>query len=300
MKHIIGTKYQTYINDELVILRLARIKSEFSYILVDENGTKISMNKEEMSKLIILESDALLNIFISETKDNVKDVFACVQLPYKDTPYPSLIIRQDVISNTKNMINDMKSIWVGEAFFKPTKDEINDIFDFVSINHTLSVAIYVDDSLDNIIKIIGKMSKEFDNTLVEIKSKTKDNPNIFGYCDTLEQLLKENHFIEYYRNLFNITPVDFPIELDNNVTEDGVVTLNSKQISKIEDLLRQYITEVSVLKYDKDIDVGNIVSKSHVMISDSTDTIYLISYITKGYYPVDEDIANAMRSNLLS
>ena len=118
---------------------------------------------------------------------------------------------------------------------------------------------------------------------------------IKGYCETLEQLFDENNFMFNYRLLFNIAQVDFPIELDDNTDNEGIITLNNKQIQRLEeDVLRQYITDVRVLKYDKDIDVSKIVDKTHIMISDETENIYLVSYVVTGSFPVDNDIARAM------
>ena len=52
--------------------------------------------------------------------------------------------------------------------------------------------------------------------------------------------------------------------------------------------------DVKVLKYDKDIHVSKIVTNTHVMISDETENIYLISYINGGLLNVDADIERAM------
>ena len=97
-----------------------------------------------------------------------------------------------------------------------------------------------------------------------------------------------------YENFYRNKVLTFLGINNNNTDKDGVITLNSKQISRLEDLLRAYITDVKVLKYDKDIDISKIVSKTHIMISDETENIYLVSYIVKEAYPVDNDIARAM------
>ena len=141
--------------------------------------------------------------------------------------------------------------------------------------------------------ITGHNARKFNEVLRTIKSNNTQSM-LKGYCETLDQLFEENNFMFNYRMIFNIAQVDFPIELDNNTDKDGVITLNSKQISRLEDLLRAYITDVKVLKYDKDIDISKIVSKTHIMISDETENIYLVSYIVKAAYPVDNDIARAM------
>ena len=42
---ILGTKYQTYIDDKLIILRLINIKSDDKFTMIDRDGNKVSMNK---------------------------------------------------------------------------------------------------------------------------------------------------------------------------------------------------------------------------------------------------------------
>ena len=115
-----------------------------------------------------------------------------------------------------------------------------------------------------------------------------------GYCDSLEELFEENNFMYHYRSLFNITQIDFLIETGNNTSEDGVIQLDEIQIRKIEDLLRNHITDVKVLKYDKDIDISKIVGNTHIMLSDKSENIYLVSYVIVSPYEVDNDILKAM------
>ena len=97
-----------------------------------------------------------------------------------------------------------------------------------------------------------------------------------------------------YRYIFNITQVEFVVDIGNNKTEDGEIILNNKQIKMIEDILRKYITDVHVIKYDKDIDISKIVTNTHLMISDKMGVIYLISYVANGDYPIDNDIESSM------
>ena len=47
---ILGTKYQTYIDDELVVFRLVNIKSNNKYTVEDKDGKRITMTQEELNK----------------------------------------------------------------------------------------------------------------------------------------------------------------------------------------------------------------------------------------------------------
>ena len=297
---ILGTKYQTYIDDELVVLRLVNIKSENKFTMVDREGNKLSMTKEELDKCIKLDSDALLCLMTTTLDEDVRDVYACVHRTddmRNGVKEPVMILRQNIYSSSKNAFNAGMDIYVGECLANPKFDndeQFKSLLEFNTIDDTLSVALYVDDKFKDIKQFItGHNARKFDEVLRTIKSNNTQSM-LKGYCETLDQLFEENNFMFNYRMIFNIAQVDFPIELDNNTDKDGVITLNSKQISRLEDLLRAYITDVKVLKYDKDIDISKIVSKTHIMISDETENIYLVSYIVKEAYPVDNDIARAM------
>ena len=297
---ILGTKYQTYIDDELVVLRLINIKSENKFTMVDREGNKLSMTKEELDKCIKLDSDALLCLMTATLDEDVRDVYACVHRTddmRNGIKEPVMILRQNIYSSSKNAFNAGMDIYVGECLANPKFDndeQFKSLLEFNTIDDTLSVALYVDDKFKDIKQFItGHNARKFDEVLRTIKSNNTQSM-LKGYCETLDQLFEENNFMFNYRMIFNIAQVDFPIELDNNTDKDGVITLNSKQISRLEDLLRAYITDVKVLKYDKDIDISKIVSKTHIMISDETENIYLVSYIVKEAYPVDNDIARAM------
>ena len=297
---ILGTKYQTYIDDELVVLRLVNIKSENKFTMVDREGNKLSMTKEELDKCIKFDSDALLCLMTTTLDEDVRDVYACVHRTddmRNGIKEPVMILRQNIYSSSKNAFNAGMDIYVGECLANPKFDndeQFKSLLEFNTIDDTLSVALYVDDKFKDIKQFItGHNARKFDEVLRTIKSNNTQSM-LKGYCETLDQLFEENNFMFNYRMIFNIAQVDFPIELDNNTDKDGVITLNSKQISRLEDLLRAYITDVKVLKYDKDIDISKIVSKTHIMISDETENIYLVSYIVKEAYPVDNDIARAM------
>ena len=297
---ILGTKYQTYIDDELVVLRLVNIKSENKFTMVDREGNKLSMTKEELDKCIKLDSDALLCLMTTTLDEDVRDVYACVHRTddmRNGVKEPVMILRQNIYSSSKNAFNAGMDIYVGECLANPKFDndeQFKSLLEFNTIDDTLSVALYVDDKFKDIKQFItGHNARKFDEVLRTIKSNNTQSM-LKGYCETLDQLFEENNFMFNYRMIFNIAQVDFPIELGNNTDKDGVITLNSKQISRLEDLLRAYITDVKVLKYDKDIDISKIVSKTHIMISDETENIYLVSYIVKAAYPVDNDIARAM------
>ena len=294
----LGTKYQLYVDDELIVLRLLNIKSENKFVMIDKDKKRISMTKEELSKCVKLEPDAMLNIMTTTSNDGLRDVYACVN-KIEDLKngitVPSLILRQDIYSSSKNAFGTVgNEIYVGECVINNGDNNIESTFDFKEINDSVSISLYVDDKTEDINNfIIGHNVKKIDEVLRSIASNNS-NDLVKGYCNSLKELFDYNNFIWYYRNIFNIMQIDFPIELGNNTSDDGIIKLKHKQVDRLEHKLLCSMMYVKVLKYDKDIDVSKIVTNTHVMISDETENIYLISYINGGLLNVDADIERAM------
>ena len=294
---LLGTKYQKFDGDDLKILRIVNKKDDL-YAVLDQNNKRSKMTYEELKNCIRLIPDAFLNIMVTSTQE-CKDIYVCVN---KASDYengdkePAMVMRQDIYSNSKNVFAQSNIIYVGDNYIKNTsnKEDFKNIFEFDEILDTLTMALYVDDRMDTIFKCIDNKLDGINKSFKEIKSYHKSNEMIKGYCDNLKDFMKENNFMYCYRQIFGITQVSFPINLGNNMSEDGVITLNKKQIKRIEDILGQYITNVHAITYDKDIDISKIVTHSHIMLSDREGKIYLITFVSNGYYEVDEDIVNAM------
>jgi hypothetical protein len=96
--------------------------------------------------------------------------------------------------------------------------------------------------------------------------------------------------MDHFRYAFNILPLDFPIDIKDNRDADGNIIFNKKQQTKFEDAIMKHITNVTILPYDKDIDVSKIVSYTHMIVSDSMNKIYLIAYVVIDNYAIDADL----------
>lgn len=301
MNRVIGSKYQTFIDDDFKVFRLLNIKTakdNTERFIVTDGDIKISMTEEEISKCVLLEPDGFLNFIATDTGVDEEDVYICLNKSEdlsKNTKEPAVIVRQNVLNQINNFVpgND---IWVGDAFnyMDIDKEEYMTYMDFANIEHTYSIAVYVDDKLEDIVKVLGHKSKKFNDTLLNIKKIYPESIGIKGLNDTVEQLLKNTSFMYHFRRVFGINCIDFPIDLGDNKNEDGDILLNEKQVKMLCDFLRADITNIITIKYDKDIDVSKIVDHTHVMVSDSNDEIYLIAYTVINPYPVDDDIRRAM------
>ena len=297
-KLIIGTKYQTYDGDELKIHRLIRIKNTEIAVLEDvKTKEEVRVSHEDLkNKYVQLVPDAFMNIMLTKDSQGIEDVYLCINKSIdlsNGNNELAIILRQNSYSFTKNSFMLGGNIYVGDTTMEM-------IFEFDTIEESYSSALYIDDSIDDIIKTITyKMMKKINNML-ESLAKQNTNELVFGYCNTLEELMQENNFMYQYRAIFNIMQIDFPIVLgDISFNKEGDIVLNNKQINLIENLLCKYISNVRVIEYDKDLDISEIVSYTHSMVCDTNNKIYLIAYTVDGYKDNgNNDVLNAMGINV--
>lgn len=296
-----GLKYQTFEGDKMVIKRAVRYASDNSIIFKDEEGLKSTIKIKDLSdKYVMITPDAFVNFIIAEEELNgVKftDLYVCVN----KTPdtidgnmRPSLIMRQNYFSKFKNVnLSALDSvIYVGECatIINSTPQELEEMLTFDRIRKSYSVSIYLDDKLSDILDCVpNKFKKDVVSTLAEIKTPLASN--VEGVTSSLEEFMVDNNFMDNFRAIFNILSIDFPIVLgDESYNSDGDIVLNDKQKKRFEDTLRRYITDIKVIKYDKDIDVSQIVSVQHSVVCDSNDDIFIIAYTIVGYYNDDGDV----------
>ena len=295
---ILGTKVQTYVDDKLVVKRVIRQKNEDCYILNNiETGDTESISKQDLiDKYVMLTPDAFINIMITtehiDGMEDIKDVYFCVSraADVKEWP-PALVLRQNVYSSFKGIGG--LDIYVGECrtIVNSVKDDIETMMSFSDIDSKYSVSSYIDDSLDDILECVSNRFKKSINTTLSIIRRSLSNigVEVKGMCDTVEQLLEENDFMGNYKSIFNIVQIDFPIIIDKrSYNADGDIVLNNKQKSRIESMLNRHIKDIKIIEYDKDLDISKIVSKQHIVVSDSENKIYLIAYDTDGYICNDE------------
>lgn len=308
---ILGTKFQTFENGESVIRRLIKFKSSFGgdehYVLKEkeEDTNKIVSNSVLCDKYIRIAPDAFLNIMITkepQVEGNASsDIYFCVNKSsdiVDEQKAPSLILRQNYFNRFRNMgLSIFSNIYIGDCIttMNGSKEELTEAMTFTEIDKQLSIALYLDDSLEDILKCIpNKFKKDMNATLALIKSTLPGN--VSGICDTYEQLLEEQDFMGNLMNIFNITKIDFPIIIGNeSYNSNGDIILNNKQIKLLQDILKRYISDIIVIKYDKDIDVSQIVSTKHIMVNDSNNEMFLIAYTVAGYY-TDEENEDVLKS----
>lgn len=304
---ILGFKYQIYEGDDLKIYRTIRFKDYEHVIAIEEaTGTEKIISKNDLvNSYVRLLPDAFMNIMITDQIER-PDIYVCINKADKlanGRTEPCIIMRQAVYDESKCFDFMGGKIYVGNCISESTIQSdysMRDYMDFNEINFTASIALYVDDTIDSIINIIQpKTYKRLNEVFAKIKKEFENSPAgnmIEGCADNLRELMESTRFINRYREEFNILQLDWPIDLGKeSYNPQGDLILNNKQREKLENELRKFIADIKVIKYDKDIDISRIVSRSHSMVSDSNGIIYLIAYTIIGEYPVDSDIAAAMK-----
>ena len=229
----LGTKYQIYEGDDLKVFRLIKINSNENTYTLKCGKEKRKVKIEELKdKYIRLTPDASIGVMV--VKDNVgKNVIININKASdlaRNDKVPSIIIMQDTYSALKNAqaqhILGNDKIYVSECYVKEImgKDDpmIKDLLTYDKILYSIDAFLYIEDTMDDIEEILQSGINEINSALKEIKSyRCRSNNNFVGYFDNLKDLLNFNNFIANFRYIFNITQVEFVIDIGNNKTEDG-------------------------------------------------------------------------------
>ena len=169
--------------------------------------------------------------------------------------------------------------------------------EFKSIDSSYKFDIYLNDTLDEIISCIphNYLSK-INKVLKDTYDRYNDIVNVYGASEDLKSLMINNDFISNFRSLYNIHTINWPIVYDDKLSYDknGNIILNDKQVKFLEDMLQKHIGNITVIEYDKDIDIKDIIHYNHILVSDNTEKIYLIAYDVISEYPIDEDILKSL------
>ena len=177
----------------------------------------------------------------------------------------------------------------------------NKLSEFKSIESTYKFDIYLNDTIDDIISCIPyKYLSEINNVLKATYDRYSTYANVLGASEDIKSLMVNNNFMYNFRSIYNIYQVNWPVVYDDKLSHNsnGNIILNNKQVKFLEDMLQKHIDNINVIEYDKDINVKDIINYNHILISDSTEKIYLITYDIISDYPIDEDILKTLHLNV--
>lgn len=284
----VGSKFFRYVEkdgvqtpDIIRIISTDPIKDRIRYF--DNDGKKKSITYEYLiENYKMLKADGML-IFTIVSVGAANDVMVALKdFARIGDPLPYAVCRQSIHDffgehNNKMSVGvsvsqdtcpaniDFRSVMICE----PTKNP-----------YTKSVLVYLDDTLEEILKFIRPT--KFDNTLVSLKEEAKKeleaqryvlDGNILGYCTTLKELLTMNNFMYDFRKCFNIMEVPFHIDSSRD-------TLNAENVLYLEKEFKANIMETYMIKYTKEIDLKTI-KRDYCLITSAADQykeVYIVGY----------------------
>lgn len=181
----------------------------------------------------------------------------------------------------------------------PPEVKFEGCYQYKKVTHRDMAAVYMDDTLDDILKPIN--TKKYDDRLRLIKSR--DQMHIPGYCASLQDLLHENYFMLDFHKAFDIHEFDFEKFDFDDVNTNRVLT---------EYIIRnkyEVPTRFYPVHYGKHIDLGEI-QRKYILICpnsfkypdgditllgyDVSETISFKNYVNKGMDP-KEALRTTMR-----
>ena len=277
-----GIKYQS--KEDLKIYRVIDIINHHYIIKCDDMEKKVT-EQQLLDKYIKLIPDAFCNILLTDHKEN-PDVYICINKASelsKGNNIPDLILRQSLLNQYNNP--DLQSvISFGDCITKYnnlSNTLLINYMQFTKIDYSFSIALYIDDTLDNIINLIPKkILDKINSELKYIKTKFGDGKGIItinGYEEDLKTLMTKLEFIARYREIFSILPIKWTIDT-GSYDEDGNIILNDIQKQLIANIVGFPNVKIKyIIKYDNDID-SDQVKESALWLSDSNG-VYIVDFV---------------------
>ena len=275
---------------ELILLRLYKVKSKNTFLLRDKQKNKVVLSKKQLEEFSMLEPDGLIiHVLASDPQQGVDTM--CLLYRMKDINdninEPYAVCRQNIIDPFEMILNnDPYTTVVGVSISRDTAPEG---FDFKSVCIAAGVRdqkinfIYKDDSFEDIMSFVNE--ELYDKALMIIKDHMDDSDNIKykGFKDSYRSLLVENDFMYDFRRAFDIIRLNLTIDTSiNRWTENGIYKISENEIRTIESLTKHVVISPVLIKYDKTIDLDEI-QRSYILFEDLNKELYIVSY-DKGEY----------------
>ena len=291
---------------ELILLRLYKVKSKNTFLLRDKQKNKVVLSKKQLEEFSMLEPDGLIiHVLASDPQQGVDTM--CLLYRMKDINdninEPYAVCRQNIIDPFEMILNnDPYTTVVGVSISRDTAPEG---FDFKSVCIAAGVRdqkinfIYKDDSFEDIMSFVNE--ELYDKALIIIKDHMDDSDNIKykGFKDSYRSLLVENDFMYDFRRAFDIIRLNLTIDTSiNRWTEDGIYKISENEIRTIESLTKHVVISPVLIKYDKTIDLDEI-QRSYILFEDLNKELYIVSYDKREYINREYDSLEDQRDKEL-
>ena len=259
-------------NDPTVLRLISydEVKKEYT-LLKEDYMTKVKIPLEELyNKWIKLNPDGCMNFMcctaVDNQNDEVPDVMVTLHRINKDTrviePTPYAVCRQAVIDIFALLQSKNTRYIAGMSISQDTcPPEIGfaSFYSFAKKSHTVTIAIYMDDKLPNILKLFN--NNKFNDRLRLIKSR--DKMGVPGYCTTLYDMLHENYFMLDFHEAFHVHEMKFDeFDFENSQTNRTITDYIMSNTQEVP-------TKFYPVKYTKMIDLEDV-RRKYILICPSS------------------------------
>lgn len=286
----IGAYYFKYEKDELILLRLYKVKDENTFLLKDKQKSKVVLTKEQLEEFTMIEPDGLIiHVLASDPQHGVDTLCMLYKIEDIDNNVmePYAICRQNVIDPFETILNnDSSKIYVGVSM---SRDTAPADFDFKSLCTAAGVRdqkinfVYKDDSFEDIMSFVHESLYNKALNIIKSHMSKDDRSTYIGFESTYRQLLIDNDFMYDFRRAFNIVRLNLTINTSiDSWTEDGIYKISDKEIKTVESLTKHQVIAPILIKYDKSVDIDSI-KRDYLFFEDLNKELYIISY-EKGEY----------------
>lgn len=286
----IGAYFFKYEKDELILLRLYKVKDENTFLLKDKQKSKVVLTKEQLEEFTMIEPDGLIiHVLASDPQHGVDTLCMLYKIEDIDNNImePYAICRQNVIDPFETILNnDSSKIYVGVSM---SRDTAPADFDFKSLCTAAGVRdqkinfVYKDDSFEDIMSFVHESLYNKALNIIKSHMSKDDRSTYIGFESTYRQLLIDNDFMYDFRRAFNIVRLNLTIDTSiDSWTEDGIYKISDKEIKTVESLTKHQVIAPILIKYDKSVDIDSI-KRDYLFFEDLNKELYIISY-EKGEY----------------
>lgn len=304
----VGEKYYTKKNGKILILRIKKLGEQVTVLVGDD---KFKIPKDKLIKeytLLKPHGSIFFNIVNLHNTSNDIIVTLFREEDKKTDQIPYAVCRQNITDFfTKNVINIQRAQgkivedvdYIGLSLSKDTcMDDIpyEVMVACDGIQYSEEIAIYLDDTIEDILSLINKSSRY--NKVLQQLYDDSEKLELKGCCHNINDLLKDNHFIEDFERGFKIHSVDFEL-----IANFDYSLINEQRIY-FEKLINVEMINTYLYEYNYDIDVDKI-EREHILIRDNTGWLFILAYDKGEYIEKDKrkviqlsrDIKNNMNNN---
>lgn len=293
----IGVKYYRVLeNDKIQNCRIIAVNNDQIVTVKFDDGTKKKIKYSELVKYFLkIREDGYLifsTVAINNDKSNtlydvlvsLYDSKECAINGKGNINIPKVICRQNISDIFTNMVNTTGINYMGCSV---SRDNVPEDIPFEGllmcdrIEHSDSVAVYLTDTLDDILECVKQ--KRYDQALeglflesikpfkeYEKKLIIKDGCNS-GYVRTLKDLLTINRFSTDFDAAFGVIKINFEISRFTN-------ELTPYQLLSLSEIFNCNFETYKIIMYDNDIELGKINKGRYILLRDITNKVFIMSY----------------------